>query len=203
MTPLIWTGPIRHHQMVLFSTPSDGSCLLHAILFAYNQNYRLEKQGNKIISRHDYTRRLRRELANLLAAPVNPLDPTSPRHYDLIARGSLGEMSEHHPDYTLEGMQQTLDSHDPLDYIFFEFIGDVLDKDLYILDEVKQDLLLTGEEDLYQKDRPSIVLGYRNNHYELIGLLDENGVTRTLFNPDDPFITQLKIRRGQIPHHPT
>lgn len=198
MTALTWTGPIRHSGLVRFKVPADGSCLIHAILLAYNQNYRLERQNGKPIARRTIVKKLRQELANLLAAPVDPLDPNSSQHYDLIARGSLAEISANFPKYTLPNMQKILDSDAWLDYIFFEFIGDSLGKDIYILDETKQDLYITGEEDLYQKGRPSIVLGFRFNHYELIGLLDENGVTRTLFFPDERFITSLKVRQAQL-----
>ena len=198
MTTITWTGPIRYPGLVRFKVPADGSCLIHAILLAYNQSYRLEKQNGKPIARKEIVKKLREELSNLLAAPVDPLDPTSPRHYDLIARGSLTEMSANFPKYTLENMQETLNSSEWLDYIFFEFIGDALDKDLYILDETKQDLYTTGEEDLYQKGRPSIVLGFQHNHYELIGVMNGDGVVRTLFYPDEDFITRLKIRQAQI-----
>lgn len=198
MTSITWTGPFRYPGMVRFKVPADGSCLIHAILLAYNQGYRLEKQNGKATSRKVIVKKLRQELSNLLASPVDPLDPDSPRHYDLMARGSLAEMSSNFPRYSLAAMQKTLDSDAWLDYIFFEFIGDVLDKDIYILDESKQDIYMTGEEDLYQKGRPSIVLGYRSNHYELIGLTEENGVTRTLFFPDEDFITQLRTRQRQL-----
>ncbi len=198
MTTLTWTGPIKYSGLVRLKVPADGSCLIHAILLAYNQDYRLEKQNGKPTSRKAIVKKLRQELSNLLAAPVDPIDPNSSRHYDLMARGSLAEMSSNFPRYTLENMQKTLDSDAWLDYIFFEFIADALDKDLYILDEAKQDIYMTGEEDLYQKGRPSIILGYRSNHYELIGLLDENGVTRTLFFPDEAIITDLKIRQAQL-----
>lgn len=198
MTTITWTGPIRYPGLVRLKVPADGSCLIHAILLAYNQDYRLEKQNGKPTSRKAIVKKLRQELSNLLAAPVDPIDPNSPRHYDLMARGSLAEMSSSFPRYRLDNMQETLDSDAWLDYIFFEFIGDALDKDLYILDENKQDIYMTGEEDLYQKGRPCIILGYRSNHYELIGLLDENGVTRTLFFPDEPLITDLKIRQAQL-----
>jgi len=194
-----WSGPFRYPGMVRFSVPGDGSCLIHSLLLAYDQSYRLERQNGRSVSRKDLASKFRQELANLLAAPIDTLDPTSPRYYDVIARGSLPTMSNEYPDYTLENMQRTLaNSKECLDYMYLEFISDAIDKDIYILDGEKMDLLLTGEEDLYQKGRPSIVLHYYRNHYELVGIMNNEGVVRTLFHPEDDFIRQLKIRQAHI-----
>ena len=64
-----------------------------------------------------------------------------------------------------------LDSDRPVDNAYNEFISDQLNKDIYILDAVTQDVYMTGSDDnVLYKDRPSIVLMYLPGHYELVGL---------------------------------
>lgn len=197
---LVWTGSIQYPGLVWFQVPSDGSCFFHSLLLAYNQNYRLEKQNGHSMTRKDIVKKLRHELSLLLAIPINPLEPTSPRHYDLLARGSLARTSTTFHEYSLENMQRVLDSDQWIDYMYFEFICDALDKDLYILDFKKQDVYLTREEESYQKGRDSIVLGFTGSHYVLVGILDENGVTKTVFSPNTRFITTLGERQSQLQH---
>lgn len=198
MQTLTWTGPIRYPGMLRFQVPADGSCLFHSLLFAYNQNYRLEGQNGRFVSWREIVKKLRQELSNLLASPIDPLVPSSRRYYDIIARGHLEEISKSSPQYTLKNMQKTLDSNAQIDDMYLEFIADALDKDIYILSEEKQDIYLTGKEDLYQKGRSSIVLLYGHDHYTLIGNINGDSVTKTLFNPKEDFITRLKIRQAQL-----
>lgn len=195
---LSWTGPFQYRGMVKISAPGDGSCLFHSLSMAYNQVYRLQREGNTYVSRKSIVLRLRDELANLLAAPIDPLDPQSPRHYDILARGSLQQSSEVVKEYTLEEMQNTLRSKRFIDYMFFEFISDAIQKDIYVLDGMKQDVYNTMEEDLYQKGRPSIVLIFYSNHYELIGIRRDQGIISTLFTPDDTFIQTIKTRQDAL-----
>lgn len=192
MQYLHWTGPFKYPNMVKFSVPSDGSCLFHSLALAYNQVYRLEKEGDQFISRQEFVRKLRNELANLLASPIDPLDSQGKRYYDIISRGTLYELSKTFPEYQLENMQETLRRNEPIDYVYFEFLGDAFDKDIYILDGVKKDVYRTGEEGLYQKGKPSIVLLYTPGHYELIGVIDQT--VTTLFSPNSDFIQYIKTR---------
>lgn len=194
-----WKGSFRYPGMIYFNTPGDGSCLIHALLFAYDQDYRLRKQGKNSISRKSYVQEFRKRAANLLSSPINVLDPKSPLWYYALARGALHDISREYPEYSLDNMRKTLaDSEKSLSYLYLEFIADIMNKDIYLLDDENEDVLITGEEDLYQKGRSSVVLRYRNSHYETIGLLDHSGDIRTLFSPTHDFITQIKARQGQL-----
>lgn len=196
---VMWDGNFKYPGMVNYSTPKDGSCLIHALLMAYNQSYRTERQGNQVVSRKSIVRTLRDELANLLASPVNPLDPQGSHYYDVLGRGNLSQAAQLDPQYSLIKMQATLRSTSTsIDYMFLEFIATILNKDIYILDAVKRDVYMTSDEELYQKGRPSIVVLYRTGHYELIGLQDSNNVVTTLFMPDSAFIAAIQQRQSEL-----
>lgn len=198
---LSWLGPFQYTGMVKFAVPADGSCFFHSILMASNQSYRLGKQGETPASRSSLVKTLRVELANLLASPLDPLDPTSSRYYDVLARGNLKELSVTFPNLTLENMQNVLAGQDWIDYTYFEFVALALNKDIYILDGSKQDVYLTADQHLYQRGNPSIVLHYHHHHYEPIGVIDpKNGSIRMLFHPEDTFIRAIKHRQSQLQH---
>lgn len=181
-------------NLVKIKAPGDGSCLFHSLAFAYNQSYRLDSIGGRVISSRKFVRELRDQLANLLAAPIDPLDPTGKKYYDIIARGSLPEISKSFPKYSLKSMQATLRSNDSIDYVYLEFIADVIDKDIYILSAERRDVYITGEEELFQKNRPSIILLYSPGHYDLIGERLSDGTIKTLFSPEDSVIRLIRER---------
>lgn len=194
-----WKGSFRYPGMIYFETSGDGSCLIHALLFAYDQVYRLRQQGNNSISRKNYVQDFRKRAANLLISPINALDPKSPSWYYALARGTFHDISQEYPEYTLDNMRKTLDdSKKSLSYLYLEFIADIINKDIYLLDDENKDILITGEEDLYQKGRSSVVLRFRNSHYETVGILDRNGNIQTLFSPTHDFIAQIKTRQEQL-----
>ncbi len=95
-------------------------------------------------------------------------------------------------------MQKELDSSASVSNIYNEFISDQLDKDIYILDAVKQDVYMTGtDHDLLYKDRTSIVILYMPGHYELVGVINDDYI-ETTFKPDHPLIQLLQERMSQL-----
>lgn len=190
------TGKIMYPDMVRIRTPMDGSCFFHALSKSYCQAYVLGMSGGISISRHQFVQGLRKDLSMKLGLPVDPRDPNSPRHYDLISRGNLADYAKGVPHYSLEGLQNELLHGVNVDFIYNEFIGNEINKDIYILHYETQDVYIVGNDmDLYYKGRDSIVILYIEacGHYELVGV-EEDGVIKTLFETNHNFIVCLKQR---------
>ncbi|HLX54829.1 MAG TPA: hypothetical protein VKR58_12850, partial [Aquella sp.] len=119
--------------------------------------------------------------------------------YDTLSRGKLSEYSKGMPAFTLVNLQKLLNSNEYVDNRFNEFVSNVFNKDIYIINYSTQDLYITGkDDDILYKNRDSIVLiWYRENHYDLLGII-ENNKLRTLFDTNHPFITLLKDRKRNL-----
>lgn len=192
--------------MVRIRTLADGSCLFHAIANAYFIPYRTGILDGKSISRPQLIRTLRRQLSIRLGEPVDPLNPDGPTHYDLLSRGQLRKFAESVPRYSLENMQKELDSNDPVDNVYNEFLSNQLNKDIYLLNAQTKDVLITGnDDDILYKDRDSIVILYLTGppgHYELVGL-DQGEDIMTIFPPSHPFILAIRHRMNELRGHRT
>ena len=196
---LLWRGSFRYPGMVVLAVPADGSCLLHSLLLAFDQSYRLEKRNGSYISRSNIVKSFRQELANFLAAPVDPLDPQSRSYYDLLANGTLREAAQVQPEYSLTNMQNQLrHSQKFISYPYLEFIANILNKDIYILSGQHHDVYMTTAEDLYQKGRPSIVLYFEHSHFQLVGIKEAEGDIKTLFFSDDYFVQTIRKRQDEL-----
>lgn len=188
-------SPYSAWTLYRLRTPGDGSCLIHAILKAYNQPYLTSRISDTngqwhYFSQSDFVRKLRHELANLLSQPnAQGLTP-----YQTLSRGQWSTYSQEMPRYRLDALTALLDSSLPLDNTFNEFFSNVFDKDIYLFDLDKQDLYQTGKDAsiLYQ-GRPSIIILVIPGHYELVGRMKQ-GVIQTLFEPNDPLILQLRAQ---------
>lgn len=101
------------------------------------------------------------------------------------------------PQYSLDNMVKTLKGTSSIDYLYLEFISGVIGKDIYILDGEKEDVYITGDEELYHHNRASIVLYYSRNHYDLVGVISGNSIT-TLFGPNDKFISAIRSRINEV-----
>ena len=169
-------------KLVRLATLQDGSCLFHAIVSAYSINYlKCSLQGNPI-THEQIVLKLRKELAVKL-----------PLHYNNLNNGATNEFSKSVPEFTLDNMQKTLDSKEYIGYGYIEYIGNLLNKDIYILEDIGADLYKFDNPKLIIKgNRPSIVLYYISEHYETVGILNENGSIDTHFSPNHSFIKFLR-----------
>jgi hypothetical protein len=189
---------IKYPGMVRIRTVADGSCFFHAFCNAFFKPYRtgkiVDENGNeKGISKRDIVKQLRNELADKLESTIN--DGRSLRYYDVISRGKLPAFSQEVPQYTLENMQKELRSDDPIDHIYNELISDIFNKDIYLLDYPEKDVYITGkDEDIFYKNRDSIVILTQPGHYELVGIRDSDNDIITLFKPTHPFISLIRSR---------
>jgi hypothetical protein len=194
ITPLRWNNGFEMFPMVRISTIPDGSCFFHAILRGYFIPYLTRTLNNHKISRREIVRRLREELAINLAKHSNPTDPYSPINYDTLSRGQMREMAKTMPEYTLESMQRLINSSEPVGYEILEYVMRQLNINIYLLEEAREDVYISGDEDLYyDKERKSVVLYVQPKHYELIGLYVD-GQIQTFFNDSHPFIQLIRSR---------
>lgn len=193
-----WENGFDQWPLVRFSTPMDGSCLFHAISNSFFAPYHTETLHGQHIPRIKMVASLRRELSEKLASQITT-DTSSPTHYDILNGGNTSAFAEAVPEFELKYMQSQLDSTTPIGYGYMEFIGNALNKDIYILEALRHDIYVTDELPLTIKgDRNSIVLYYMNGHYELVGIQNPDNTFDTHFTPDHSFIRFLYNRVCQI-----
>lgn len=193
-----WENGFSNWPLVRFSTPMDGSCLFHAISNSFFAPYHTEMLHGRHVSREKMVAALRKQLAEKLADPISD-QPDAPRHYDTLNGGNTSAFAEAVPEFALTYMQSQLDSNTPIGYGYMEFIGNALNKDIYILEALRHDIYITDELPLTIKgNRCSIVLYYMNGHYELVGCQNPDGTFDTHFSHDHSFIQFLYNRVLQI-----
>lgn len=193
-----WDGLISQWNLVRFSTPMDGNCLFHAISNSFFEPYHTEQMNGKHVSRTQMVSFLRKELAEKLATKISE-EPDSHTHYDTLNGGNTSAFAEAVPEFKLSYMQSQLNSSFPIGYGYMEFIGNALNKDIYILEALRRDIYVTDELSLTIKgNRRSIVLYYMNGHYELVGIHNPDGTFDTHFSPDHSLIRFLYNRVQQI-----
>lgn len=190
-----WKDGFDKWKLVRFSTPMDGSCLFHAIANSFFSPYHNEYLNDQKISRKEIIKSFRKELAQKLADKID--DDTSLTHYDILNNGNTSNFAETVQEFKLDYMQKQLDSDYPIGYGYMEYIGNVLNKDIYILEARRNDIYVTDELKLTIKgDRCSIVLYYMDGHYELVGIENDDGTFHTYFKPSHSLIRFLynKVR---------
>lgn len=198
-----WKQGFENWNLVKIDTIGDGSCLFHAIANGFFVPYYTEVINECKISRKEIIKQMRKEFSEKLSTPISSV-PNVKTHYEIINSGKTSEfpVSPDLPeyDYSLANMKKQLDSNNNIGYGYIEYISNMLDKNIYILNESDNDLYPFGKDDLlniYKKNRSSLVLYYtssNNNdnygHYELVGIMN-NGIIDTYFSPDHSFIKFL------------
>lgn len=188
---LDWIHGYQNWRLVRFSTPMDGSCLFHAIVNAFFIPYQTGLIDGKKINREKLIKSFRKDLSEKLEEKTSD-NPISPTWYEKLNNGNTAEFAKYNPEFSLKNMKQQLNSSNYIGYGFFEFIGNIIDKDIYILDGNRRDIYITDESSLsITGRRMSIVIYYANNHYELVGIQNQNNTFDTHFNPNHTFIKFL------------
>lgn len=195
-TAIDWGNGYEKWNMVRFATPADGSCFFHSIANAFFTPYHTEVFNGKKVSKTEIVAHLRKELADKLSEKVVGNDKL--RYYDILNNGNTSNFSKQVPEFSMERMQSELASNHPIGYGYLEFVGNQLDKDIFILDAERNDVYITNEEDLTIKNRNSIVLYYIGAHYELVGILNDSHSYDTYFHPQHSFIQFLKDRINNL-----
>jgi hypothetical protein len=193
-----WDNGFDRWNIVRFATPMDNNCLFHAIANSFFEPYHTEILNGKHIDRRRMIIAMRKELSHKLASKVSEVDD-SPTYYETLNGGNTSAFAQNVPEFSLSNMQFQLQSQVPIGYGYMEFIGNALNKDIYILEAIRHDIYITDELPLTIKgDRSSIVLYYMNGHYELVGIMNLDGSFDTHFSPDHSFIRFLYDRVDKI-----
>lgn len=201
---LDWKVNFQFPNMVRIGVDADGSCFFHAIAYSFCIPYRQGHINGVSFNRRKFIKNLRFDLAEKLKEKIDPDDSDSPRNYDILSRGKLGDFFENHKKsrndkqtnspYSLENMIDELKFGNSVDNIYNEFISNELEKDIYIIDYNTKDVYITGDDfDILYLGRPSIVILSISGHYELVGIKTKTGIS-TLFSPTDSFIQAISLR---------
>ena len=178
-------------MLVRILTIGDGSCLLHAIVNAYYLPYRTST--NKQDTLHQLVQGLRKEMAMKLSMPDAAHGDGSLTYYQTINNGNLPEGCKAVPEFSLDNMVKCLDSSQPLGTGYLDLISKLLNKDLYILSDLTQDLYVTDELPyIFTGKRPSVIIYWDGvGHYELVALKNSQGTFDTHFKATNPLIEFL------------
>lgn len=177
--PIKWKNQFEKWNLVRFSTPKDGSCLFHAISNGFFSPYHKQKLNGEPMTRNKMVAAFRLELSKKLAIKISNASD-SPTYYDILNNGNTSSFAEIVPEFKLSYMQQQLASNCFIGYGYMEFIGNAINKDIYILDGSRNDIYVTDELKLtIRGDRRSLILYYANSHYELVGIQNSDGTFDT------------------------
>lgn len=181
-------------MLVRILTIGDGSCLLHAIVNGYYIPYRTSV--NKQETLRSLISALRKEMALKLSSVDSTRGDGTATYYQTINNGHLPEESKEVPEFTLENMVRCLDSSQSLGTGYLELISRLLNRDLYILSELTQDLYATDELPyIVTGKRPAVVIYWDGvGHYELVALKNSQGTFDSYFKPTNPLIEFLYSR---------
>ena len=178
---LDWEGlsPFYYEGLVKKTEINDGSCFFHCIADSFYRKYQLGQ-----VNRKEFVKNLRKDLSKNLSVAV----------YEKLSRGQLKNFRI--PGYSLLDFKKILDSNEYVDNRFNEYISNVIDKDIYIIDYEKKDVYITGSYNdvggILYKNRDSIVIIWINgNHYDLAGVLEGKKLI-TLFQYNHPFIETIR-----------
>jgi hypothetical protein len=193
----------------------DGSCFFHAVLRGFHRSY---IKSTSIQDRQNLAKKLRTAIALVL----EEIDPqTGLREYDKLGGGSYAEFNKavsgatdkrgdliiENNKYSLKGLQQELNSNDPVDHAYIEMLSNHFNKDIYLIDANTRDVYPTGTDlKLLYKNRDSIVILYSPGHYDVIGIkriaettipdICNKGdvIFDCLFHPQHQFIQSIQRR---------
>lgn len=177
---LDWEGlsPFYYEGLIRKTEINDGSCFFHCIVDAFYKPYQLGQ-----INRKEYVRNLRKDLSTNLTVEI----------YNKLSRGNLKEFSKKVEGFSLEDYKKILDSNAYVDNRFNEYISNVINKDIYIIDYENKNVYITGNDDdiLYKKRESIVIIWINKNHFDLAGILEGKKII-TLFDPNHPFIQTIK-----------
>lgn len=164
-------------DLEIIKVPGDGHCFFHSVLQASYLKYKNSDYDNKVKIVQLFRSRIAKKL---------------PEYYENLSRGKLKELSKDFPEFELNNMIKELDSNNYIKYGYFEYISNILEKDIFILNTKTNSIYITDEYELSIKGRDSIIIAYNGiDHYDLIGLNHDNKI-KTYFSKNHELILEIK-----------
>ncbi len=191
--------PFHYHNMIRIRTISGPSSFLHAIFNAFFMPYRSNQFNGEMFNRHEFIQTFREKLAYRLLELAEPEQSKEVRVYDTLCKGKNKEIASAIKSYTIEVMQsELLDKDFFLDDKYLELISNEINKDIYILNGLTNDVWVKTEDtDLFYKNRGTIVIIAFPAHFETVGVLVGNSIDTDIkyhFDPTSNFVEALKTR---------
>lgn len=191
-------GPFTYPNLYRWQTHVEGS-LIHAILNATWKPYRDGIFNGKSLNRVAFVQELRIQLAERLGQPAN--GPGSSSYYQLLSRGNIAEKAIKMPELSLERMKKDLRTSNLLGEIFVEYLSNYFNLDIHFIDLRSMELILSRNiEDhiLFTRTRDTIIVGFIDNHYELLSVKVTEEEYPTVFEPQAPIVRKLWQRRNYL-----
>ena len=133
---LEWENSSFSYPGMVRITTIDG--FFHVIASAYFIPYRIGIIDGVPINRIEFINNMRHELADKLADLIDPNSLDDQRYYDKLGRGTN--------KYSLTQMQEELRTGQTIDNIYHEYVSNIIDRDIYLLDLEARDIYLIGNE---------------------------------------------------------
>ena len=148
-------------------TIGDGSCFIHALLGACNENYKNMNTKSKIS--------IVRKMRILISQYIE-----NSNIYKELSRGNLEEFSKFVPEVNKNNMINYMKGNGWINYIYIELFSKLFNINIFIISNLKKnkgELYKLGDDDImYNKDRNSIFINYINElHFETLEIYTKNG----------------------------
>ncbi len=180
----------------------DGSCFFHSYLKGFYAPY---QNNNSYAFRYNIVRDFRDELATLITE-VDPDSPDGRLFYETASNGNWVEFAEQQLledepllddfktplDYSLDGMVQLFMSTRDVGDEVYSFVSEIVGIGCYV---VRGTNLNVYPQISVGIENPSVVIIGNGRHYEVVAVKRQEGL-QTLFDPDDPFLQQLRALAG-------
>jgi SAM-dependent methyltransferase len=210
-----------YDNVVRIAAIGDGSCFFHSVLLSYykpyqdNPSYKFRSELVKMLRRDlaiylttpspiPPTKQIKESMEEI--AKIKNVEVPEARVYDTLNDGAfldhylfeirdgLIETDEAGVklDYSLEGMQQLLNSSRDVGVEVYQYVADILGVNVFVMrgytDKIEMITNTLKEETM---DRPCVVILGNEIHYEVVGVKTKVGI-QTMFFTDDPFIKAIE-----------
>lgn len=190
---LVWpNSPIRHPRLCRLSAPCSKDGIYHVILNAISIYYRTQSYRGYKVSKDELVTLFRRELAMSIG-----VGPPGRRPYDLLGAGAARALSVDRVDYSMRAMQEQLMFEGFIPEYLISFVCDQIGHDIVYVSGLERDVAsFPYQTEDAIKCRPTIIVLFTRNHYELIGLMNNDQDIDTVFDPNHLYIKLLRERLG-------
>lgn len=157
------------------STPSDGSCLLHAVFFATSARYRAKTRKE----RFRYVRDFRNTMGKLL-----------PSFWKKTELPILGQ--ELPKEYSLEALTEEFFSSQNLGEFAVWYLSLLLEVNIVIFDAKTESVYHRGPDSYSLSYQSTVLIRYIGSHFETIVYQDPNDhLYHLTFQPDSEIVQRI------------